>query len=77
MNQYQIEQLETNSEEKRRRYLRGALITPVGIGAGRSIKNFASRKFANGRWKGTALSAGKECFKICRKSSSGRNSREQ
>ena len=56
--------VETNSEEKRRRYLRGALITPVGIGAGRSIKNFASRKFANGRWKGTALSAGKSALRF-------------
>lgn len=55
---------ETNSEEKRRRYLRGALITPVGIGAGRSIKNFASRKFANGRWKGTVLSAGKSALRF-------------
>lgn len=56
--------VETNNEEKRRRYLRGALITPVGIGAGRSIKNFASRKFANGRWKGTALSAGKSALRF-------------
>ena len=56
--------VETNSEEKRRRYLRGALITPVGIGAGRSIKNFASRKFANGRWKRTALSAGKSALRF-------------
>ena len=56
--------VDTNSEEKRRRYLRGALITPVGIGAGRSIKNFVSRKFANGRWKGTALSAGKSALRF-------------
>lgn len=54
---------ETNNN-RFRRALRGALITPIGRGAGRSIKNFASRKFANGRWKGTALSAGKSALRF-------------
>lgn len=47
-----------------RKIPKALLATPVGRGVGRNIKNFASRKFANGRWKGTALNAAKKTAKF-------------
>lgn len=40
------------------------LATPVGRGAGRSIKNSVSGKFAKGKWKGTAIKVGKGALKF-------------
>lgn len=58
---------EESAKTRKARRISGLLLTPVGRGAGRSIKNYASKKFANGRWKGTALNAGKGALKFAGK----------
>ena len=58
---------EESAKTRKARRIAGLLLTPVGRGAGRSIKNYASKKFANGRWKGTALNAGKGALKFAGK----------
>ena len=54
----------TEENRKNSRKTPKALLTPMGVGAFRSIHNFASRKFANGRWKGTGLNALKKTAKF-------------
>ena len=61
------EQETIESTRNSMRMPKNLLVTPIGRGAGRSIKNFASRKFANGRWKGTAVSAAKKAAKFAGK----------
>lgn len=55
------------STRNNRRIPKNLLATPIGRGVGRSIKNFASRKFANGRWKGTGLNALKKTARFAGK----------